>query len=84
LAVIAVVVAEAFWLGPEAVPRGDLAAIENHLVQKLSDATVNSRLGSAALVLQGDKIAAEHCFGVANAETQASSCFAHARDGHVG
>jgi CubicO group peptidase (beta-lactamase class C family) len=68
LAVIAVVFAEAFWLGPRAVPRGDLAAIENHLVQKLSEATV----GSAALVLvQGGKIAAEHSFGVANAETQA-------------
>src|SRR5688572_10171030 len=67
LAVIAVVFAEAFWLGPRAVPRGDLAAIENHLVQKLSEATV----GSAALVLvQGGKIAAEHSFGVANAETQ--------------
>jgi CubicO group peptidase (beta-lactamase class C family) len=68
LAVLAVVFAEAFWLGPPAVPRGDLAAIENHLVQKLSDATV----GSAALVLvQGGKIAAEHSFGVANAETKA-------------
>jgi CubicO group peptidase (beta-lactamase class C family) len=68
LAVIAVVFAEAFWLGPPAIPRGDLAAIENHLVQKLSDATV----GSAALVLvQGGKIAAEHGFGVANAETKA-------------
>ena len=55
-----------------AVPRGDLAAIENHLVQKLSDAAANKKLGSAALVLvQGDKIAAEHGFGVANAETQA-------------
>jgi len=72
LAVIAVVFAEAFWFARPAVPRGDLAAIENHLVQKLSDATVDQRLGSAALVLvQGGKIAAEHGFGVANAETQA-------------
>jgi CubicO group peptidase (beta-lactamase class C family) len=69
LAVIAAVFAEAFWLGPTAVPRGDLAAIENHLVQKLS----NARVGSAALVLvQDGKVAAEHSFGVANAETQTS------------
>lgn len=72
LAVVAVVFAEAFWGRPSAVPRGDLAAIENHLVRKLSDATANKKLGSAALVLvQGGKIAAEHSFGVANADTQA-------------
>lgn len=68
LAVMALVFAEAFWFGPSSVPRGDLAAIENHLVHKLSEAKV----GSAALVLvQGGKIAGEHGFGVANAETQA-------------
>jgi hypothetical protein len=33
LAVIAVVLVEAFWLGPLALPRGDLAGIENHLVR---------------------------------------------------
>ena len=61
LAVIAVVFAEAFWFAHPAVRRGDLAAIEKHLVQKLSDAAVNKNLGSAALVLvQGGKIAAEH------------------------
>ena len=72
LTVIAVVFAEAFWFGVPAVPRGDFAAIENHLVQELSDATANNELGCAALVLvQGGKIAAEHSFGVANVETQA-------------
>ncbi|MCI0391278.1 MAG: beta-lactamase family protein [Acidobacteria bacterium] len=72
LAVIAVVFAEAIWFAQPAVTRGDSASIEKHLVQKLSDETVNRSLGSAALVLvQGGKIAAEHGFGVANAETQA-------------
>ena len=72
LAVIAVVFAEASWFGTPAVSRGDFAAIENHLVQELSDATEEKRLGCASLVLvQGGKIAAEHGFGVANAETQA-------------
>jgi len=72
LAVIAVVFAEAFWFARPAVVREDSAALENHLVQKLRDAEVDHRLGSAALVLvQGGKIAAEHGFGVANAETQA-------------
>ena len=72
LAVIAVVFAEAFWFAhPAAVRRADPASIENHLVQKLRDATVKRKLGSAALVLvHGGKIAAEHGFGVANAETQ--------------
>jgi CubicO group peptidase (beta-lactamase class C family) len=71
LAVIAVVLAEAIWFAHPAVARGDLAAIESHLVQKLSDAAANKRLGSAALVLvQDGKIAAEHGFGVASAETQ--------------
>lgn len=70
LAVIAVVFVEAFWLARPAAPRGDLAAIENYLVQNLSQATAQ-KLGSAALILvQGDEIAAEHSFGVADAETQ--------------
>ncbi|MDJ0706591.1 MAG: serine hydrolase domain-containing protein [Leptolyngbyaceae cyanobacterium MO_188.B28] len=71
LAVIAVVFAEAFWLARPTAPRGDLAAIENYLVQNLSQATAQ-KLGSAALILvQGDEIAAEHSFGVADTETQA-------------
>jgi CubicO group peptidase (beta-lactamase class C family) len=71
--VIAVVFAEAFWFAHPSVARGDSAAIENHLVQKLGDATANKKLGSAALVLvRGGKIAAEHGFGVANAETRAA------------
>ncbi len=71
LVVIAVVFAEAIWFAQPAVNRGDSASIEKHLVQQLNDAAVNRRLGSAALVLvQGGKIAAEHGFGVANAETQ--------------
>jgi CubicO group peptidase (beta-lactamase class C family) len=72
LVVIAVVFAEAVWFAHPAAPRGDLASIESHLVQKLGDATGNKKLGSAALVLlQGGEIAAEHGFGVANTETQA-------------
>jgi CubicO group peptidase (beta-lactamase class C family) len=72
LAVIAAVLAEASWFAHPAVARGDLASIENHLVQKLGDATADKKLGSAALVLiQGGRIAAEHGFGVANVETQA-------------
>ena len=72
LAVAAVVFAEAFWFAHPSVARGELASIENHLVEKLGAATENKKLGSAALVLvQGGKIAAEHSFGVANAETQA-------------
>ena len=71
LAVIAVVFVEAFWLTRPVAPRGDLAAIENYLVQNLSQAT-GQKLGSAALILvQGDEIAAAHSFGVADAETQA-------------
>ena len=71
LAVIAVVFAEALWFAQPAVMRGELASIENHLVQKLSAATVNKRLGSASLVLvQGGRIAVKHGFGVADAETQ--------------
>lgn len=71
-AVLAVVFAEALWFPQPRVQRGDLASIENHLVQKLRAATAGKKLGSAALVLvQGGKIVAEHGFGVANAETQA-------------
>ena len=72
LAVLAVVFAEALWFPQPRVQRGDLASIENHLVQKLRAATAGKKLGSAALVLvQGGKIVAEHGFGVANSETQA-------------
>lgn len=72
LAVIALVFAEALWFAHPSVVRGDLASIENHLVRKLGDAANDKRLGSAALVLvQDGKIAAEHGFGVADAETRA-------------
>jgi len=72
LVVIAVVFAEAFWFAPPAVARGDLAAFEDHLVRKLRDATVHHRLGSAALVLvQANRVVAEHGFGMANTSTQA-------------
>ena len=71
LTVVAVVFVEAFWLGPPAVTRGDLSAIETHLVNKLNDAAARQRLGSAALVLvRGGAIAAEHDFGIANADTR--------------
>ena len=51
---------------------GDFASIERHLIQELRDAADDKRLGSAAVALLHDgKIAAEHGFGVANAETQA-------------
>lgn len=71
LAVVAVVFVEALWFAHPAVSRGDLASVENHLVQKLRDAAAQQKLGSAALVLvQGGRVAAEHGFGVANAETQ--------------
>ena len=70
VAVIAVVFVEAFWLARPAAPRGDLAAIENYLVQNLSQAT-DQQLGNAALILiENDEIAAEHSFGVADVETQ--------------
>jgi CubicO group peptidase (beta-lactamase class C family) len=73
LAVIAAVFAEALWFAEPAVTRGDLASIKQHLVQKLNAATASQKLGSAGLVLvQGGKIAAEHGFGIANVETQAS------------
>jgi hypothetical protein len=54
LTVFAVVFAEALWFARPAVVRGDLASIENHLVQKLKDASEDRRLGSAALVLVHD------------------------------
>ena len=72
LLVIAVVFAKALWFAPPSVVRGDFASIERHLVQELRDAANDRRFGSAALALLHDGwIAAEHGFGVANAETQA-------------
>ena len=72
LLVIAVVFAKALWFPQPSVVRGDFASLERHLTQELSDAANDKRLGSAALALIHDgKIAAEHGFGVANAETQA-------------
>ena len=71
LLVIAVFVAEE-WLKKPPVHRGDIASIENHLVQKLNDAAVQKRLGSAAMVLiQNGKISGEYGFGVGNIETNA-------------
>lgn len=65
LTVIAAVFAEAFWLGPRATPRGDFAAIEQRLVQKLEEAEGDRRLGSAALVLiHRGRIATTRSFGV--------------------
>jgi CubicO group peptidase (beta-lactamase class C family) len=72
LLVIAVVFAKAFWFAHPSVVRGDFASIEHHLVQELSDAANNKRVGSAALaLLHNGKIAAAHGFGIANADTQA-------------
>jgi CubicO group peptidase (beta-lactamase class C family) len=72
LVVVAAVLAEAIWFAQPPVTRGDVASIENHLVQKLQAAAAQQKLGSAALVLmQNGKIVAQHGFGVANAETQA-------------
>ena len=69
--VIAVVLAEAFWFARPAVQPGNLTAIETHLVCKLSQAS-DRELGSAALILiQDDKVATTHQFGIANAETKA-------------
>jgi CubicO group peptidase (beta-lactamase class C family) len=71
LAVVATVLAEALWFAHPSVVRGDLASIENHLVQELNNATARHRLGSAALVLiKGDRVVAEHGFGITNVETQ--------------
>ena len=70
LAVIGVVLIEAFGLAGPVAPQGDVAGVETHLVQKLEQATAKT-LGSAALLLiQNDEIVAAHSFGVANAETQ--------------
>lgn len=72
LVVVLAVLAEAIWFAQPAVTRGDVASIENHLVQKLQAAAAQRKLGSAALVLmQGGKIVAQHGFGVANVEMQA-------------
>lgn len=72
LVVSAVLAAEAAWFAQPSVSRGDLASIENHLVQKLDEAAKNKRLGAAALVLVNNgEIVAEHGFGIANAETGA-------------
>ena len=66
--VIVGVFVEAFWLARPEVSQGNLATIENYLVQKLDRAT-DRKLGSAALLLiQNGEIAAAHDFGVANAE----------------
>ena len=68
LAVMAVVFAEVLWFARPAIPRGDPAAIEQHLVQRLRDATADRRIGSAVLVLvHAGRMAAEHGVGVANA-----------------
>jgi CubicO group peptidase (beta-lactamase class C family) len=72
LVVAAAAVAEAVWFPEPPVVRGDFASIERHLAGQLGGLTDDGRLGSAALVLvHGGEIAAEHGFGVANAETGA-------------
>lgn len=72
LVVMAAVLAEAIWFAQPTVTRGDVASIENHLVQKLQAAAAQRELGSAALVLmQNGRIVAQKGFGVAHAETQA-------------
>lgn len=72
LAVIAVVLAEAIWFAEPAVERGKVAAIEQHLLQRLTEAAAQRKLGCAGLALvQGGQIVAEHGVGIANAETQA-------------
>jgi len=59
---------EAYWF---ASPPGNVGSIENHPARELSDAAGRHRPGSAALVqIQGDKVAAELVFGIANASTQ--------------
>lgn len=69
--VIAVVLAEALWFAHPVAQPGNLAEIEQHLVQKLSHAT-DVELGSAALILiQDGEIATTHPFGIADVETQA-------------
>lgn len=73
LLVSAVLFAKALWFAHPPVVRGDFASIERHLIQELRAAANDKRLGSATLALLYDgKIAAEHGFGVANPETQAS------------
>lgn len=71
LLVIAFVFAKALWFAHPSVVRGDFASIERHLIEELSDATNDKRLGSAALaLLHNGKLAAEHGFGIASTETQ--------------
>lgn len=73
LTVIAAVLAEAFWLGPKAIPRGGFPAIEKRLVQTLADAERDRRLGSAALVLiHRGRVATIRGFGTGNAEKRAA------------
>jgi CubicO group peptidase (beta-lactamase class C family) len=67
--VVGAVFAEAFFIGPPRIARGDFAAMERHLVEKLRDADI----GSAALVLvQRGRIAATHTFGVAKPDPERS------------
>lgn len=49
LAVIAAVLAEAMWFAEPAVERGNVAAIEHHLLQRLTDAAAQRKLGCARL-----------------------------------
>lgn len=62
--------AEAFWFARPDVVRGDLSSIENHLVRSLNGAVEDKSLGSASMALvQNGAVAAEHGFGVGNADT---------------
>ncbi len=58
------------WLKKPPVLKGDIASIENHLVQKLNNAEEQKKLGSAAMVLiEKGKVIGEHGFGLANIES---------------
>ncbi|MEM6424574.1 MAG: serine hydrolase domain-containing protein [Cyanobacteria bacterium P01_D01_bin.128] len=66
--IITIVTIEVFWIARPAVPRGDLATIEDYLVQKLSQPK-ETKLGSAALILiQEGEVVVAHSFGIVNAE----------------
>jgi CubicO group peptidase (beta-lactamase class C family) len=59
--VCAAVFIQAYWFGEPPVVRGDVRSIENHLVETLSDAVRERRLGTYALALvHGGKIVAQH------------------------
>jgi CubicO group peptidase (beta-lactamase class C family) len=69
IAVIAFFILEQ-WLRKPSVTRGDIKSIESLLVQNLSDAAEDKRLGAAALILMHHgQIASVQTFGVGNSTT---------------